>query len=136
KKGGYPEVLADLVGVPVLNLGQPGVTSAEALKKLPDLVAAKPQAVVIELGGHDFLKDPTLLKTASRAATKRNLETLIAATRKAHAEVVLIEVPRGFIIDPYAGLERQIAREHDLELISDTVIRRFVLTSPVAPPGI
>jgi hypothetical protein len=75
------------------------------------------------------------LKSASRASTKRSIETLIEAARKSNAEVVIIEVPRGFVIDPYAGLERQIAREHDLELISDTVIRRFVLSSPVAPPG-
>ncbi|HEV3344785.1 MAG TPA: GDSL-type esterase/lipase family protein [Pirellulales bacterium] len=135
KNVGYPEVLADMVSVPVINLGQPGVTSAEALGRLPELAAAKPQLVVIELGGHDFLKDATVLKSASRAATKRNLETLIAAASRANAEVVIIEVPRGFVFDPYAGLERQIAREQDLALISDTVIRRFVLSSPVAPPG-
>jgi lysophospholipase L1-like esterase len=135
KTGGYPEVLAGMVSVPVINLGQPGVTSAEALGRLPELAAAKPQVVVIELGGHDFLKDSSLLKSASRASTKRSIETLIEAARKSNAEVVIIEVPRGFVIDPYAGLERQIAREHDLELISDTVIRRFVLSSPVAPPG-
>jgi acyl-CoA thioesterase I len=135
QSGGYPEVLAEMVRVPVMNLGQPGITSAEALKKLPDLAAAKPQAVVIELGGHDFLQDASWLKTASRAATKHNLEVLIAAANEANAEVVLIEVPHGFIIDPYAGLERELAREHDLELIPDSVIRRFVLSSPVAPPG-
>jgi lysophospholipase L1-like esterase len=119
----------------VVNLGQPGVTSAEALRKLPELVAIKPQGVVIELGGHDFLKDPSLLKSASRASAKRNIERLIEAARGCNAEVVLIEVPRGFVIDPYAGLERQIAREQDATLIADTVIRRFVLSSPVAPPG-
>jgi acyl-CoA thioesterase-1 len=135
KNGGYPEVLAKMVDVPVVNLGQPGVTSDEALQKLPELVAAEPQVVIIELGGHDFLKDPSLLKSASRASTKRNLERFIEAARKSNAEVVLIEVPRAFVVDPYAGLERQIAREQDVALISDTLIRRFVLSSPVAPPG-
>lgn len=135
RSGGYPEALAEMVGVRVVNLGQPGITSAEALKKLPELVAAKPQVVVIELGGHDFLKDKSWLKRESRAATKRNLEKLIEAAGQSHAQVILIEVPRGFIIDPYARLERQLAREHDLELISDSTIRRFVLSSPVAPPG-
>lgn len=136
RHGGYPEVLAEMVSVPVLNLGQPGITSTEALKKLPELTAARPCAVVIELGGHDFLKDASLLKTASRAAVKRNLEALIAAARKSGAEVLLVEVPRGFIVDLYAGLDRELAREHDLELIPDTTIRRFVLNSPAAPPGL
>ncbi|HEX7376125.1 MAG TPA: GDSL-type esterase/lipase family protein [Pirellulales bacterium] len=135
RDGGYPEVLAEMVSLPVINLGQPGITSAAALKKLPEMKAARPAVVVIELGGHDFLKDESLLKRASRAAVKRNLETIIAAARTLGAEVVLMEVPRGFIVDPYAGLERELAREHDLELIPDTTIRRFVLFSPVAPPG-
>jgi acyl-CoA thioesterase I len=134
-RGGYPKFLGRMVRVPVVNLGEPGVTSAEALKQLPKLKAARPQVVVIELGGHDFLKDPTWLKSGSRAATKRNLEALIAAARSLRAEVVLIEIPRDFIVDPFSGLERGLAREHDLELISDTVIRNFVLWSRSGPLG-
>ncbi len=40
-----------------------------------------------------------------------------------------------FITDPFAALERQMAREKGLELIPDTAIRRLVLWSPYAPPG-
>ena len=64
------------------------------------------------------------------------MEQLFAAARSVNAEVVLIEVPRGFIVDPFAGLERELAREHDLELISDAAIRNLVLWSPSCPPGI
>ncbi len=133
---GYPKVLARLVTAPVVNLGQPGVTSAEALARLPELSALGPQAVVIELGGHDYLKDASWLHTDSRAEVKRNLERFITAARKQDAEVILIEIPRGFIADPYAGLERELAREYDLELISDTAIRNLVLWSPACPPGL
>lgn len=133
--GGYPEVLATMVSLPVVNLGQPGITSGEALKQLPAMRAARPQAVVIELGGHDFLKDPSLLKTRSRADTKQNLVRLISAAREVGAEVVMIEIPRAFVSDPFAGLERELARQYDLELVSDTTIREFVLFSRHAPPG-
>jgi lysophospholipase L1-like esterase len=135
REGGYPEVLATMVDQPVINLGQPGVTSTEALKMLPELKNAKPGVVVIELGGHDFLKDTTLLKAKSRAVAKRNLEQFIACAAELNAEVVLIEVPRGFVVDLFAGLERELARQFDLELIPDTTIRCFVLNSPAAPPG-
>lgn len=135
KQGGYPEVLETMVAAPVLNLGQPGITSGEALKQLPALRAARPQAVVIELGGHDFLKDNTLFKRRGRAATKQNLARFITAAHEIGAEVILIEIPRAFISDPFAGLERELAREHDVELLPDTVIREFVLFSPYAPPG-
>jgi lysophospholipase L1-like esterase len=126
---GYAQFLQTQLAVPVVDLSQPGITTRDALKQLPAVIDANPQAVVIELGGHDYLKG------YGRDATKANLELIIAACQSAGAEVVLMEVPRGFITDPFAGLERELARRHDLELIPDTVIRRLVLWSPYAPPG-
>ncbi len=135
-KGDYPAVLGSLLKVPVVNLGRPGITSKEALTVLPELVKKRPQVVVIELGGHDFLKDQSFFKTASREATRRNLERFIDAARECRAEVVLVEIPRGFITDPYAGLERELARQYDLELVADTAIRNLVLESPAGPIGV
>jgi lysophospholipase L1-like esterase len=126
---GYPEHLAQRLTVPVVNLGRAGISTKDGLKLLPNVAAATPQAVIIELGGHDFLKGH------AREDTKKNLRAIIAAARRCGAEPILMEVPRGFMIDPYAGLERELAREEDIELISDTTIRRLVLWSPYAPPG-
>jgi lysophospholipase L1-like esterase len=128
--GSYTRVLQKLLTVPVVNLGQDGITSADALAKLPALVEANPQVVVVELGGHDFLKGH------NRAATQANLERIIEACRTIGAEVILIEIPRGLITDPYAGMERQLARRHDLELISDTPLRKLILYSPYTPLGL
>ncbi len=127
--GGYPQDLQKLIAVPVVNLGQAGITSADGVEKLPAVVAVNPQVVVVELGGHDYLKG------SSRASTKANLERIIEASRKIGAEVVLMEMLRHPVTDPYGGLERELARKHDLELIPDTPIRKFVLFSPRAPPG-
>ena len=101
----------------------------EAIGSLPSLIKANPQVVVIELGGHDFLKG------YSRAATKENLEKIVDTCRSIGAEVIVMEIPRGFITDPFAALEREMARQKSLELIPDTAIRRLVLWSPHAPPG-
>jgi hypothetical protein len=46
-----------------------------------------------------------------------------------------MEIPRGFITDPFSGLERELAREHDLELIPDGAIRKLILWSRFSPPG-
>jgi len=129
RTGGYPEELQKLLDRTVINLGQPGITTAEALPRLVQLKQLRPGIVVIELGGHDFLKGKP------RAEAKNNLELMIAAAREAGAEVILLEIPRGFIYDPWWGLERQIAREQRVTLIPDSVIRSFVLYSPFAPPG-
>ncbi|MCL4190864.1 MAG: lysophospholipase [Thermoguttaceae bacterium] len=125
----YPDHLARRLTVPVLNFGREGITSEDGLERLPLLLEHRPQAVVIELGGHDFLY------RRSRAAAKANLARIIEQCRQACAEVVLVEVPRGFVTDGYRGLERELAREYDLELVSDTAIRQIVLMSPYAPPG-
>ena len=85
---------------------------------------------MVELGGHDFLKK------RSRAATKSSLVSIIRQLQNANAHVVLCEIPRGFIVDPFLGIEREIAREMDLDLIPDSMVRRLVLFSPFAPPGI
>lgn len=50
-------------------------------------------------------------------------------------QVLLVAVPRGFIRDPFRGIERQLAREFDLPLIPDSLIRKFVLFSNICPPG-
>ena len=59
--------------------------------------------------------------------------TIIEACHDAGASVVLVEIPRGFITDPFAGLERELAREYDLELIPDSMIRMLVVRSPAIP---
>lgn len=130
RTGGYPQVLQTLLERPIVNLGQPGITTAEALPKLDELNRLQPGIVVIELGGHDFLK------ARPRAEAKKNLEQMIAVSRGLGAKVILFEIPRGFIHDPWWGLEREIAREQQVTLIPDGVIRSFVLYSPFAPPGI
>ncbi|MEZ6046512.1 MAG: GDSL-type esterase/lipase family protein [Planctomycetaceae bacterium] len=127
---GYPAELGRLLAIPVINMGTDGITTSDALRDLPKVIEANPQIVVIELGGHDYLKGKT------RAATKENLQTIIDACHEIGAEVILMEIPRGFIFDPFGGLERELASENDLELVSDGVIRNLVLWSPFAPPGI
>jgi lysophospholipase L1-like esterase len=124
---GYPRVLEKRFRVPVVDHAVGGITSAEGLRRFPQTLALGPQAVLIELGGHDSLKGK------SRAETKANLEAMIRGARAAGAEVFLFEIPRGFITDRFAGLDRELAREHDLELIPDGSIRQLVFFSPITP---
>ncbi len=146
--GGYPEHLARLVSLPVVNLGDPGTTTAQAVRLIPQIRDARPQVVVIELGGNDFVREWSrlekegslkrliaLLRGDARQAVRENLDQLIAACQDAGAEVVLVEVPRGYMFDLFFGLERQLARKHGLELIPDTMYRRMLLASPALPPG-
>ncbi len=126
---GYPEELQKLIRMPITNLGQSGITTDDGYQRLSRIAHTHPQVVIVELGGHDFLKGRT------RAETKASLQRVIEACGKLGAEVILMEIPRGFMTDPYAGMERELAYEDDVQLVSDTSIRQLVLWSPVAPPG-
>ena len=126
---GYPRVLADRLRVPLIDGSAGGITARQGLDKLPELLAQRPQTVVIELGGHDYVQG------RGRKQTKETLVEMISMCRVAGAEVLLFEIPRGFITDPYAGLEREIGREYDLEIIPDGAIRKVVLFSPFTPLG-
>ena len=126
---GYPDELALRLSVPVVNMGRDGISTTDGLKMLPAIQEMRPQAVVMELGGHDFIRKH------GQATCRRNLETIIEGCQQVGAEVVLVEIPRGIVSDRFAGLERRLARTYDLELISDSVLRWLVLLGPYAPPG-
>jgi len=124
---GYPRILEKRLGVPVVDHAVGGITSGEGLRRFAQTLALKPQAVIIELGGHDSIRK------FPRRETRANLESMIRSAREAGAEVFLFEIPRDFITDRFGGLDRELAREHDLELIHDGAIRQLVYFSPILP---
>jgi acyl-CoA thioesterase I len=133
--GAYPRDLQKLVSLPVVDMGIGGISARQGAEDhLPEVLRHNPQAVVIELGGHDYLRSYER-PGYSRASTKADLKTIIAASRQIGAEVLLMEIPRAYMSDPFWGLEREIAREEDVELIPDTAMRTLFLHSSTIPPG-
>ncbi len=126
---GYPKVLSQKISAPVLDFGENGIRTDRGVKRIEEIIQANPQAVVLELGGHDYNQG------YPRRHAKQNLIQMIEAFQQAGIVVILVEIPRGFISDPFDGLERQLARKYDLQLVGDGIIRSFVLMSPVIPPG-
>jgi len=127
--GDYPSVLAELLTVEVLNYGKPGITSENALRSIDKIRDSNPQAIVIEIGGHDFMQGK------SRESVRKNIQQLIDVANEIDAVVVLFEIPRGLVRDPYYGLERELASQHHLKLVADTAIRKLAFFGPDAPPG-
>jgi acyl-CoA thioesterase-1 len=85
----YPAQLAALTGWNVINGGVPGNTAAQALDRLPDLLAEhKPALVIVSVGGNDFLR--RLPESDTVAALRR----IAAMARDAGAQVVLVGVPQ------------------------------------------
>lgn len=127
--GGFARVLQQRLKVSVVDLAQGGITAHDGMKQLPEMLTHRPQAVILELGGHDSLRGRT------RDQAMDDLEQIIISARLIGAEVFLFEIPLGFVSDPYSGLDRELARRYQLELISDGAIRQLVYFSPFTPLG-
>ncbi len=84
----YPSLLAIESGWNIVNAGIPGDTAHEAVSRLaPLLEQHRPELVIIELGGNDFLRK----KNAS--SVKENLRNIIQQSQAAGSQVVLVAVP-------------------------------------------
>lgn len=91
----YPAQLSRLIGRPVVNAGEVGDTTADALRRLGPVLAARPRIVIIILGGNDIRKG------VSREEAFANLAKIVKQVQEAGAMVVLggIDIPffsRGF----------------------------------------
>lgn len=85
----YPAQLAALTGWRVVNGGVPGDTAAQALERLPALLAEhRPALVIVSLGGNDFLR------RLAPADTEAALRRVVTAARDAGAQVLLVAVPQ------------------------------------------
>lgn len=85
----YPAQLALLTGWSLVNAGVPGDTSAQALARLPALLAEhRPALVIVSIGGNDFLR------RLPEAQTQDNLRRIVALAREAGVQVLLVAVPR------------------------------------------
>jgi lysophospholipase L1-like esterase len=85
----YPAVLSALTGWDVVNGGVPGDTSAQALARLPDLLAEHtPALVIVSIGGNDFLR------RLPEAQTRENVRRVAELARAGGAQVLLVAVPQ------------------------------------------
>lgn len=84
------------LGVPILNAGKSGDTTAMARARFKrDVLAQDPRAVLILLGGNDFLK------RVPREETFANLQAMIRALHEQGVFVVLLGVRGGLVGDSY-----------------------------------
>ncbi len=113
----YPDILAGLLGKPVINSGVAGEVSAAGLQRLPEILDRyNPALVILCHGGNDFLRRLDL------EATKRNLKSMIELIRARGADVVLVGVPKlgfGLAIPKFYGA---IAEEYAIPFEGDILV--------------
>ena len=88
----YATVLAGLTGWNVVNAGVPGDTSAQALARLPALLAEhQPKLVIVSIGGNDFLRK------LPESDTRTHVHAICKQALAAGAQVLLVAVPRATV---------------------------------------
>jgi len=85
----YPEVLSQLLGRPIVNVGVPGEVTSAGLARLPAMLERyHPTLVILCQGGNDFLR------RLDQEETSSNLKAMVNMIRLHGADVILVGVPK------------------------------------------
>jgi acyl-CoA thioesterase I len=117
----YPDDLQRLLDAAgykyhVVNLGVSGDTTSDGVQRLPDVLAAKPEIVILEFGGNDGLRGLPL--STSRA----NQITMIQTLQRADIRILLagMTLPRNYgsdYIRSFESIYTDLAKQFHLALI-------------------
>jgi len=110
----YPAQLAEMTGLPVINAGIPGDTTARALQRLErDVLSQSPRIVLITLGGND-LKNGVDKKIAFT-----NLKEIVEAIQARGALVVVGSIKLLFWDRGYEDEYEKLAYDTGAVLVPD-----------------
>lgn len=125
----WPALLAQRTGWRVVNGGVSGDTSADALKRLPDLLDEhQPVLVILTLGGNDMLRRLPV------SETEANLARMVVKCKAAGAQVVMQATPQpslaGAVLRNLSAPDfyRTVAESQQVALIEDAIAE--VLSDP------
>lgn len=109
----YPNVLGNILGVPIVNRGTSGDTTGTALQRLQQNgLQADPWIVIVGLGGNDFLRRVPLPET------EQNLRQIVTLLQEEGAIVVIL----GMNVKPFNGnyeqLYQRVANDTEAYLIT------------------
>lgn len=125
----WPALLAQRTGWRMVNGGVSGDTSADALKRLPDLLDEhQPVLVILTLGGNDMLRRLPV------SETEANLARMVVKCKAAGAQAVMQATPQpslaGAVLRNLSAPDfyRTVAESQQVALIEDAIAE--VLSDP------
>ncbi len=121
--GGYPAQLSKRLGIPIQNLGEPGDTSADGLKRIADVEALNPRVVLLCFGGNDVLQG------LSRDQMFANIGAMIDRLQARGSFVVLIGIRGNLLKDKNAKRFKELAREKEAKYVPN--ILEDILSKPI-----
>jgi acyl-CoA thioesterase-1 len=112
--GGYPAQLGQRLGVPIQNLGAPGETSSDGLKRIAEVEALNPRVVLLCFGGNDVLRN------VPRDRMFANIAAMIDRLHARGSFVVLIGIRGTSVIgDANAKGFKQLAKDKEVKHVAN-----------------
>lgn len=111
----FVSLLSARIGEPIVNMGVSGDTTAGGLARVDEVVAREPRAVILLLGGNDFLRK------VPRAQTFANLKSIIQKLQASGARVLLLGVRGGLLSDSADSDFKRLADETGVEYVPDVL---------------
>lgn len=110
----YPSHLSRLTGIPIINQGYPGDTTADALQRLEkDVLNNSPRIVLITLGGND------LKNGIAKEQAFANLRKIIRTIQDKGALVVIGEISIPFLSRGFSKEYEVVCRETGAVFVED-----------------
>ncbi|MDT8281730.1 MAG: arylesterase [Gammaproteobacteria bacterium] len=114
----YPAILQTLIRRKVINVGIPGETSEQGLRRLPALLDAyHPDLIIICHGGNDILRKLDLSKT------QKNIQQMIDLARHNNTEVILIAVPAFNLFLSKVAIYQSLANDNNIPIEDNSLAK-------------
>ena len=107
----YPDILAQKVNMPVVNLGLSGETAVHAPERLPQVLEQNPYMVLIEFGANDFMQRRDQEKAWQAVAQ------IVDAVQEAGAIAVIVDTA-GPGMGAYTRAYKKMAEEKQAVFVS------------------
>ncbi len=106
----WPAVLADRIGMPVVNLAAPGARAKDGLSQAGG-IRKDGSLVIVELGGND------VLGRYGQEQFHEHLEKLLAYLRQHGHRILMFELPLPPLYNAFARTQRELAGQYGVDLI-------------------
>ncbi len=121
----FSSILEDRLGVPIINRGIRGNTTADGLARIDDVLRRDtPGVVILLLGGNDAIR------RVSVEETFKNLSTIIEKIHARGAVTLLVGVQGGILGDKYKGEFRDLRKRYQTAFVPD------ILDGLIGTPGL
>lgn len=109
-------VVSREIGEPIINMGIPGNTTVDGLRRLEtDVLQKDPKLVFVLLGGNDYLQK------IPKEETFKNLGTIIEKIQEKGAAVILLGVRGGIFVDRFEQNYEELSKMYETGYVSNVL---------------